>query len=591
MESLAADRTSSASEQPLEPSGATGGRAATTRALSERLPAWVITAAAGLVYVIGGPPSTDLAAAAYRSAQFSADGFTLWDNGWYAGHNVPAYSILAPALGSWVGPQLVAALAMVAATALFALLIDGLFAPRAAHIASLWFAVGASVSLLANRVAFDLGLALGLASLLAARRQRYPLALLLALLTALASPVAAAFLALVLLTWTLATRRRSRGGLPAWPLALLAASLVPIALLALVFPEGGIQPFAGSAFYPALAGVLLVAALIARKLRTATGLARGAGRLEAALLAGALLYAAALTLAYLIPTAVGGNADRLGALLAGPIAACILLPRHPRVLLVMAPFLLYWQANAPIQDFASAAGNPAVRSSYYDPLLRELGALHVGYAARAARIEVVPTVDHWEARWVAPHVALARGWERQLDDERNALFYEGAPRLSAQRYRDWLAEQGIAYVALPDAPLDYSATGEARLLRGIHASGRSARPAGSGAIAMDVSAFLHEVWHSAHWRLFAVAGATPLAQPPAVLTQLGSQSFTVWAPRPAAFMVRVRFSPYWALARGAGCVLRAPGDWTEIHARTAGSLHAVIDFSLSRIFEHGPRCS
>ena len=33
---------------------------------------------------------------------------------------------------------------------------------------------------------------------------------------------------------------------------------------------------------------------------------------------GALLYALALTGSYLMPTAVGGNADRLGALVAGP---------------------------------------------------------------------------------------------------------------------------------------------------------------------------------------------------------------------------------------------------------------------------------
>jgi hypothetical protein len=591
MESLAADRTSSAGEPTLEASGGISRPSVRTRVLSERVPAWVITAVAGLVYVISAPSSTDLAAAAYRSGLFSTGGLMLWDNGWYAGHALPAYSILAPALGAWIGPQLVAALAMVAATALFALLIDGVFPARAARIAELWFAVGASVSLLANRVPFDLGLALGLGCLLAARRRRYPLGLLLAALTALASPVAAAFLALVLLAWALVSRRGSRGRLPAWPLALLGASLAPVALLALVFPEGGIQPFAGSAFFPALAGVLVIAALIVRKLQTETGLASGSARVDRALLAGALLYAVALTLAYAIPTAVGGNADRLGALLAGPLAACILLPRYPRALLILAPFLLYWQANAPVADFASAAGDPAVRSSYYEPLLHELSALRVGYAARPARIEIVPTVDHWEARWVAPHVAIARGWERQLDDERNALFYEGSTPLSARRYRSWLAEQGISYVALPDAPLDYSATAEARLLRGIDASGRSRLLAGSGASATGASAYLREVWHSAHWRLFAVTGASPLAQPPAVLTQLGSQSFTLWAPRPGAFTVRVRFTPYWALARGAGCVLRAPGDWTEVQARSAGSLHAVIDFSLARIFEHGPRCS
>src|SRR5262249_48831539 len=149
-------------------------------------------------------------------------------------------------------------------------------------------------------------------------------------------------------------------------LGLLAASLAPVALLGLLFPEGGIQPFAGSAFYPAVAGVLLIAALTVRKLKTDNP-PPGDVLVDQALLAGALLYAVALTLAYMIPSAVGGNADRLGALIAGPLAACILLPRYPRVLLVMAPFLLYWQANAPVADFASASADPAVESSYYAP--------------------------------------------------------------------------------------------------------------------------------------------------------------------------------------------------------------------------------
>ena len=43
-------------------------------------PAWTITALGGLLYVIAAPPSTDLAAAAYRSNLFSRVGFTLWDN-------------------------------------------------------------------------------------------------------------------------------------------------------------------------------------------------------------------------------------------------------------------------------------------------------------------------------------------------------------------------------------------------------------------------------------------------------------------------------------------------------------------------------
>ncbi len=85
------------------------------------------------------------------------------------------------------------------------------------------------------------------------------------------------------------------------------AALAPIALLTLAFPEGGAQPFVASAFYPALAGVLVVGALIPSEQRV--------------LRIGAALYAVALTGAYVLPTAVGGNADRLGALMAGPVAA------------------------------------------------------------------------------------------------------------------------------------------------------------------------------------------------------------------------------------------------------------------------------
>jgi hypothetical protein len=242
------------------------------------------------------------------------------------------------------------------------------------------------------------------------------------------------------------------------------------------------------------------------------------------------------------------------------------------LLLLLAPALFYWQANAPVADFSSAASDPAVNASYFKPLLGELRALDVGYAARPDRIEVVPTVDHWEARWVAPRVMMARGWERQLDAYRNALFYDTPAPLSAARYGHWLSEQAVSYVALADAPLDYSAVSEARLLRGA------------------TPAYLREIWHSAHWRLFAVLDTLPLVQAPGALTQLGSDSFTLKAPAAGAYTVRVHFSPYWALAAGQGCVARAPGDWTEVQARGAGSYRVVIRFALSRVLGDGPRC-
>ena len=82
-------------------------------------------------------------------------------------------------------------------------------------------------------------------------------------------------------------------------------------------------------------------------------------------------------------------------------------------------------------------------------------------------------------------------------------------------------------------------------------------------------------------------GARPLASRRASSRSSSSDSFTLSAPAPGAYTVRVHFTPYWALAGGSGCVRRAPGDWTELQARRAGSLHVVIHFSLARVFSHG----
>lgn len=534
------------------------------RALARRAPAWTITAALGVVYVIAAPPSSDLAAASYRSNLFSRVGFTLWDNSWYGGHHLPAYSLLAPALGALIGPQPLAALSMTLAAALFAALIAGRFPERSTRIAAAWFALGAAIGLLSSRVPFDLGLAIGMGALLMAQRERPATALALSVLTSVASPVAGAFLALAFLAWAFAGPART------WPVALLLATIMPVGLLVLVFPEGGSQPFVASAFYPALAGVLVVGALIpADRSQASTRVLR----------IGAALYALALIGSYVLSTAVGGNVDRIGALATGPLAVCVLAGGalsawRTRALIVLAPALLYWQANAPVADFASATSDPAAHASYYAPLLGELRALGVGYGSpptRPARIEVVATADHWEARWMGPHVMLARGWERQLDSYRNGLFYDGSAPLTAAGYNAWLAGEAVSYVALPDAPLDYSAQSEGRLVD-------------------SAPAYLHEVWHSAHWRLFAVSGAQPLAQPPATLINLDTNSFTLHAPRPGDYTVRVHFTPYWALSGGDGCVARGPEDWTRLQARAAGNFYVAIRFSLARIFSESPRC-
>ena len=83
------------------------------RLTSSPPPAWLLAALLAAIYLIVDPPSADLAAQTYRTGLFEHAGFVVWDNGWYAGHHNPAYSILFPPLAAWTSPQLVGAVAAV----------------------------------------------------------------------------------------------------------------------------------------------------------------------------------------------------------------------------------------------------------------------------------------------------------------------------------------------------------------------------------------------------------------------------------------------------------------------------------------------
>lgn len=448
-----------------------------------------VAAPLALAYLILAPPAADLAAATYRSELFARVGFALRDHGWYAahGHYLPGYSLLSPALGAWLGVRVVLALSAVAAAVLFGLISERVFPAMAARIAAIWFALGFCVGLLSGRVPYDLGFAIGLAALLAFIDARIVVALALALVTSAASPVAGAFLALAGLAHALAAtrRRRSAGDAdgPSMPtgsgpgIALAMAALTPIAVLALAFPEGGYEPFAPSAFWPALGGVLLLALLLPQ--------GSLGERPRRTVRIGTALYALALIGSFALHTPVGGNAARLGALLAGPLLAGILWERHRLALVLLAPLLLYWQLATPIRDERAIAGDPSVHAAYYAPLRAELRRLIGTHPPRPTIVEVPLTGAHWEAAYLAGHdgIALARGWERQLDTRYAALFYRARPHPSS--YLSWLKENRVAYVALPDVRLDYAGREEGALIR-------SGLP------------YLQEVWRSAHWRLYVL---------------------------------------------------------------------------------------
>jgi hypothetical protein len=548
----------------VPPSSTSAYRSAAWRASLVAVSPWVVALAVAtplsILYLILAPPSGDLAAATYRSDLFEHAGFVLWDNGWYGGHYLLGYSLLAPALGALIGVRLLLTVCALASAVLFSLLAPRTFPRAGAHAASASFTLGVCVGLLSGRVAYGLGLAVGMLALLMLTKGPTASAPLLAVLTSFASPVAGAFLALVGLAYALssigpsisvepADGRRQRSRTRSRGLALAAAALTPILGMSLAFPEGGWQPFSPAMFWPVLAGVMLTALALPRLGRA---LALGIRR---PLTYGVWLYALALIGAFALRTPVGDNAVRLGALLGAPLVVGALWRERRLALALLAPALLYWQLEAPISDVVALAGTPSVTAAYYAPLVGELQRLDGG---RPMRVEVPPTEGHWESVYLAqdPDILLARGWERQLDTRYNGLFYR--PGLSASAYRAWLSQNAVAYVALPYTRLDIAGEQEGKLIKhGLP--------------------YLEEVWHSAHWRLFAVRDSVPLAQAPAVLTSVGADSFTLRAARPGSYTVRLRFTPYWAALGGAGSVGPAPEGWTEVHSRHAGIVRIGIE--------------
>src|SRR4051794_4782826 len=75
-----------------KPAHARAPAAADARARRGVPPAWTLTAALAVVYLILAPSSPDLAAASYRSYLFAHGSSMLWDNSWYGGHHLLAYS-------------------------------------------------------------------------------------------------------------------------------------------------------------------------------------------------------------------------------------------------------------------------------------------------------------------------------------------------------------------------------------------------------------------------------------------------------------------------------------------------------------------
>jgi hypothetical protein len=269
---------------------------------------------------------------------------------------------------------------------------------------------------------------------------------------------------------------------------------------------------------------------------------------------GAALYAVLALAAFAIPTPLGGNAARLGTLFAAPIAILALWPRRRLVLAVLALPIAYWVLQPPVRDWLRAHDDPSTEAAFHAPV--------AGFLAgrQPARVAVPFTQSHGEAFHLARRFPISRGWERQVDIERNELFYEG--ELTRAEYLAWLEDNGIAYVAVPlGLPMDASGEAEKR-----------------------IGLTLREVHRTADWRVTEAPGELGASE-------VKPEGFVLNASQPGAHTIRVRFTPYWALLEGEGCVEPAPGGWTRVRVREAGRVEVGTRFALGRIRATSSRCT
>ncbi|MFI9629560.1 hypothetical protein [Streptomyces sp. NPDC052042] len=486
---------------------------------------------------------------------------------WYGGLHTANYSVISPYVMAAIG-----VVPMTLLSGLSSTWLAGALVVRSGVRKPLWPSLAVAFSLwcqvVSGRSTYMLGVALGLAAVLAlaGERRRIVVAVICAALSTMGSPVAGLFLAVVGAAYLLA-REWGRAA------ALLVPPAAVVALTTVLFPFEGVQPMPFARIWPPVllcTVVLLTAPRAWRVLRF-----------------GAVVYALGVVLCYLIASPIGTNVERLTELAAPAALLAILIdggsrrngesrgdgdrrgeeegapaigpssrwftPRRQRGVSFVALVLsLTWLSGKTVADVVTNTKVPAYAVKV-DGVLAELQRL----GSERTRVEVVPARDHREAAILAPHVNLARGWNRQADVERGRLFYDGhsgtdVPKgtFSPASYRAWLSQWAVGFVVIANGQPDGPAELEHALVK-------------------SEPDYLERVWEDVNWRIYRVKNATPLVDPPASVVSSDGASLVVGMPKPGSVTVRVAFSPWlWA---DDGC-LTADGEFTRLTVRKAGQI-------------------
>jgi len=361
----------------------------------------------------------------------------------------------------------------------------------------------------------------------------------------LGSPLAGLFTGIVAAAVLLTDRSRRREALLTG-----AATGVSLGALALLFHNPGVMGSPPEQMLLALVGLALV--VVACR--------------EPTIRVGAVIVAIGLVACLVVPNSVGLNLTRMVWLTAAPLIVGYghRPDRHVVVLTLLA--LVFPSVDVTWQ--LAEADSPSASQSFYTPLLAQLRERMDTNASIGQRVEVVEPQSKGGSRFVGESMPVARGWERQADVVDNPIFYDKGA-LNATSYRRWLDDLAVAYVAVPNAKLDFASVDEAKLI----ASGLP---------------YLHEVWESPDWKLYVVEDSAPLVRHAEVISETGNQ-LRLWVGHRGLVPIQVRWSNHLAVLDGSqpisagvrahGC-LSQRGEWTLLHARRMGTYVLTSDFDV-----------
>jgi len=492
-----------------------------------------------------GPPGSDLAAHMYQRSVFVHHGFQLWDNYWYAGrYSFAGYSWLYYPLAAVLGIKLLSVLTAAVAAAAFAALVAREW-PTVGNWPGVVFAFVAALSTITGAYPYALGFACALLALVALRPFRPVRFTVCAALAFAASPLAFALLLVILLA--LAAGRRARSATFA-----VVGVAIGAAVLWRLFPNNGRFPFSVPEFAATLTFCSL-GALLTVRVPAAHVIRRFF-----------FIYGVAAVVAFLVPSSIGENIARLR-FVALPVIVLVLSLRRWRPLVPAWIALLLaasWNVTPLASAFAHGSVDPSAHSSYWLPVVRYLSPR----LRPSFRVEAVDTTGHWEAFFLPEHkIPIVRGWFRQSDFPDNAVLYGD---VTASSYRAWLRSMGVEYVVLTDAPPDYSAKEEARLLRG----GRSG---------------LRRVFSTPHSTIYRVPHPVGIVSgaPNAQVTTLARTAFTLALPHAGSYRVAVHYSPYWRAS--AGCLTERKDTMMNLKVDRAGPVQLSFSVTSRRAVDAG----